>query len=287
MLTLQKDNFFYENITPNHELPFRLLVHNTGDEHVVLRHWHKSFEISYTIRGENPNYYLNGRLFTQHTGDLVVVNPYEVHGLSLPKNPNRISMTIMLPDKFVRTTGYTSQYAIQNYISHTDKNFPRLKNLLEKLYLSTCNSNNAQLALQIGYGYLLFGLLIKNYACANKNTVTINRNISQMDYLKPVLDWIEKKHSQSISINDLAGVAHISVSYLAHIFKKQLQQTPLDYLTDVRLLHAQQLLLNSTHSIEIITELTGFSNEKSLTKAFKIKYQMTPHQYRLRHQSRI
>lgn len=287
MLTLSQDNYFYENITPNRALPFRLLVHSTGHEHVVLRHWHKSYEISYTVRGENPNYYLNGHLFTQQVGDLVVVNPYEVHGLALPNDPQRISMTIMLPDEFVQTTGSDKQVVIQNYIAHTDKNFSRLKAVLTRLYASTLTPTPGQLALQTGYGYLLFGLLLQNYATVKQNSVAIDRQVSQMTYLKPVLDWIEKNYTQNIIIDDLATVAHLSASYLAHIFKKQLQQTPLDYLTDVRTLHVQQFLLNTTDSIETITELTGFANEKALTKAFKTKYRLTPHQYRLQRKSRI
>lgn len=46
-------NFVYEQITPNRALPFRLLVHDSGDAHTVLRHWHKSYELDFVLQGTN------------------------------------------------------------------------------------------------------------------------------------------------------------------------------------------------------------------------------------------
>ena len=52
------------------------------------------------------------------------------------------------------------------------------------------------------------------------------------------------------------------------------------YLTNVRISHAQRLLLESDYSIEQIAKMCGYGNASNFIVAFKKKIQITPMQYK-------
>ena len=57
-------------------------------------------------------------------------------------------------------------------------------------------------------------------------------------------------------------------------------KTFVEYLTDIRLDKAEDLLLNTNLSILDISVATGFENQSYFTKVFKGRDGMTPRQFR-------
>lgn len=280
---MTNSKFQFQNITPNHQLPFRLLIHNTGAEHTVQRHWHTSFEISYVISGENENFYIDGKIFNQSADQIVIVNPYQVHGLNLPKSRDRIAMTLMLPKEFLGFVGLNYRsIRLKNRIPINDRMF----RLFDELYHSTLTTNADKTIRQIGLVCLIFSDLVANWSeeVDLNATLEISKGLS---YLDPVLIWLEENYTEQIDINDMAQVAKISSSYFAHLFKKYIQQSPMEYLTLMRLRHAQQLLRNTDDSISRVAEKTGFVNYISFINAFKKNYQITPKKYQMLYKSSI
>lgn len=275
--------FTFQTITPNRKLPFRLLIHNTGAEHIVPRHWHTSFEISYVITGENENFYLDGQLFDQAVGEVIVVNPYQVHGLNLPQDIQRVAMTIMLPKEFLQSVGL--DYRSIRLKSHILADAVTLK-LLHDLYQVTLSDNTDKTIRQIGLTCLIFSQLIDDWSehVNQDETLEISKGLG---YLDPVLIWLEENYMSQINIIDMARVANLSESYFAHLFKKYIQQSPMEYLNLLRLHHAQQLLRNTSLSIVTVAEKTGFPNYISFVNAFKRIYQTTPKKYQKLYKSRI
>lgn len=278
-----QNKFTFQNITPNHHLPFRLLVHNQGDAHVVLRHWHESYEISYAVQDACEHYYLDGQTFTENQGEIVVVNPFQVHGLTLPENRHRIAMTLMLPPEIIRLAGFEpSKYRFQNRIFQTSSASAKLKRLLDHLYQSRLKpASDAQTTEQIGLVYLILANLIGNFSQLNRSTKPAS-NTPGLTYIETATRWISHNYSQKITIGSLAQIANVSPSYFAHLFKKHLHQTPMEYVENLRAIHAEQLLKNTDLSVELISEQVGFPNIKAFTSAFKALYHDTPYQYRLK-----
>ncbi|ASG79782.1 helix-turn-helix domain-containing protein [Lactiplantibacillus pentosus] len=272
-------NIFYEQIIPNRALPFRLLVHDNGTAHTVLPHWHQSFELDYVIRGVNKQFTLNNQTFEQATHELVVVNPYEVHGLSLPLAKERIALTVMLPASFIHTTGILiGDVRIKNRID----NDRHLITCFEQLYLSMKHSTNlGTQATQIGLVYKIIGHLFRQYATHQSHSSThFQHQKAQMDRLAPALNWIEHHYQERITVPQLAQVSSLSPSYFAHLFKTYLKQTPLTYVDSRRLVDAKKLITNTQNSIEQIALVVGFSSTKALNSSFHRHYNQTASEYR-------
>lgn len=274
---------FYEQITPNRALPFRLLIHDTGIAHTVLRHWHKSYELDFVLKGINRHFILNEQEFDQQQKELVVVNPYEVHGLKLPLDHNRIAITVMLPVSFVNTAGISlGTLHIQNRI----KNDLIFNQIFSKLYNTVRrNATKGTQATQISLVYQLLAHLLDTYSTQQKSSIQKKHITTQMDHLTPALNWIENHFSEKITIPKLAELANISPSYFAHLFKTYLQQTPLNYIEECRLLEAQKKLINTNESIESIASLCGFSSSKALNQVLKSQLGLTARQFRKKTQN--
>jgi YesN/AraC family two-component response regulator len=108
-------------------------------------------------------------------------------------------------------------------------------------------------------------------------SVQDSQKISQ---LKPCIDYISKNYDKPIALTDVAKVAHLSVSRLAHIFKEQTGITIIDYLTKVRIEKAKQLLMFTDKNCTEVCFDVGYNNQSYFTRTFKELTSMTPKQFK-------
>ena len=69
---------------------------------------------------------------------------------------------------------------------------------------------------------------------------------------------------------------HISPSSLRRAFISRLGVSPIQYLTELRMKRAVELLINSTLSIREISTECGYEDEKYFSRVFKKKYGYPP-----------
>lgn len=279
------ENIFFQPIVPNLQLPFRFLIHNSGQRHHVLRHWHESFEIDYVITGANEHVYLDGQKFRQESGEIMVANPYQVHGMDLEDDPHRIAVTIMLPLKFMQSLGIdVANWRITSRIlPSTDDHYLQACAYIEQLYYAQMNARtNGSQARKIGLTCLLLQVLVDNFG-QRINPHMIESTSHNLSYVKAALDFVKQHSDQPITITTLAEQAGLSPSYFAHLFRQQIGESPLKYVNQMRVHHARQLLLNSDATMLEIAMQTGFPNVKSFTSQFKAEYGITPYQFKKGH----
>ena len=65
-----------------------------------------------------------------------------------------------------------------------------------------------------------------------------------------------------------------------HLFKKELGQTPVQFVNSIRINVAIEHLENSKHSVSTISRLTGFNSENHFRRIFTELTGMTPLKYR-------
>jgi AraC family transcriptional regulator len=98
-----------------------------------------------------------------------------------------------------------------------------------------------------------------------------------------VILYIRSNIGKSITLNELAGVAHLSPYYFAHIFKKQTGFAPLDYVINTRIERTKVLLLRTGLSISEIADEVGYASSGSLINLFTKRVGISPYQYRVAH----
>ena len=99
-------------------------------------------------------------------------------------------------------------------------------------------------------------------------------------YVSQAIQFIEDHYDQDISLESLAGQIGISPFYLSRLFKSEIGQTFVEYLTQLRVQEAIKLASNTRLSIKEIAGRTGYQNPTYLEKVFKKLYRANDWEFR-------
>ncbi|QUI25341.1 helix-turn-helix domain-containing protein [Vallitalea pronyensis] len=99
-------------------------------------------------------------------------------------------------------------------------------------------------------------------------------------YVYNAVEYINKNYEQNIDLTQIADYIGINTSYFSRVFKSDMNMTPLQYITMVRINKAKELLAGSNDSIKEIAEQVGYLDSRSFIRFFKKMDNCTPGQYR-------
>jgi len=94
------------------------------------------------------------------------------------------------------------------------------------------------------------------------------------------LHYIQHFYAIDPSLQQTADSIHISDAYLSRLFKSELGTTYSRFLTEVKLTHAMNLLLNTDFSVSEIASQCGYQNSNYFSDAFKKVIGMSPLKYK-------
>lgn len=98
----------------------------------------------------------------------------------------------------------------------------------------------------------------------------------------PHLDWILANLDKPHTVTTLARRAHMSGRTFARRFVEETGRTPMQWVTDQRVLYARRMLEESTLDIDQIAERSGFGTATLLRHHFRRIVGVTPSDYRRR-----
>ncbi len=97
--------------------------------------------------------------------------------------------------------------------------------------------------------------------------------------LLPVLEWIEKEYRRAdLDILELTKVCDVSGEYLRRLFRTYTGKTPMEYLRDIRLHHARELLFLEKMNVTETAYACGFNDPRYFARVFRKKYGVPPSQ---------
>ena len=108
----------------------------------------------------------------------------------------------------------------------------------------------------------------------------------QEERAQDVIGLIQKHINDNIHIQDelslirLADLVHFNPSYLSRLFKQVVGMNISDYISDIRVKKAKQMLENPGIKISSVAESLGYGTATNFTRFFKKMTNMTPQEYR-------
>jgi len=103
---------------------------------------------------------------------------------------------------------------------------------------------------------------------------------TEADTLGPLLEWATEHLDEALPVERLAAQAHMSARTFARRFRDETGTTPLQWITGQRLALAEELLEQTTLSVELIAGRVGFGNAATLRHHFTATRGTTPQAYR-------
>ncbi|MBP5971428.1 helix-turn-helix transcriptional regulator [Brasilonema sp. CT11] len=120
--------------------------------------------------------------------------------------------------------------------------------------------------------------LLKKY-CSKKHQISTYTDGLSKPKLRQVFEYINSHIDSEIKLTNLAKMAGISQYYFCQLFKQSVGTTPYQYVLQLRVERAKQLLKSQKMTICDVALACGFANQSHFTKHFRKLTGMTPKVY--------
>jgi len=100
------------------------------------------------------------------------------------------------------------------------------------------------------------------------------------EWFVTAIEYMEQNYQNKLTVGKIAEAVGISESLFYKKFRKYTNTTPTDYLLNIRIQHAKQLLLNTNEQIKYIAYETGFHNTGYFIKQFQDATGLSPKHFR-------
>lgn len=113
------------------------------------------------------------------------------------------------------------------------------------------------------------------------NTESANSNEKMKSLLKHAVRYVENHHSEyDLSLSVVAQKIGITPSYLSHLFKEELGVGFKEYVIELRISKAKELLADPRYSVGDVCQQVGYVNTSHFIKLFQKYTGMTPAKFR-------
>lgn len=109
----------------------------------------------------------------------------------------------------------------------------------------------------------------------------------QVESIKKVLTYIRENYRERIYIRDLAGLINVNEQYFCRFFKRAIGKTPMEYVNEIRIRRAAEMVVNTDDLIMDICLECGFNNLGNFLREFKKYTGMTPRLYKKENRNSI
>ncbi|WP_289291134.1 helix-turn-helix domain-containing protein [Bacteroides sp. 41_26] len=240
-------------------------------------HKHLRIEINYVKKG-NCILHLDDESVTFREGEIMIITSGISHLFEAGSEGTTLMQLEFLPEVFshfnFKAEGETATFMSVTLFSEENRlikivNNVRIMRVVQRIV------NELELKSQY-YQYLVVmyyaELLILIYRYMDESYLPICTN----DSLKKAIAYIRLNYQSEITMNDVAEYAGISERYLRRLFSQYLNLSPLDYLNQMRINRAIELLRNTEMSVKEICYLCGFRSPQYFSRIFKQQMGISP-----------
>ena len=250
----------------------------------VTAHWHKEAEFTMITDG-NCTYQIQLCPCPVNAGDLIFVPPLVLHSIHSNTDPAMTSETFVFHMNYlgmgnadICAVKYLTPLAMQKIIPPyiIKKEHPVYADALSIFH----KISQLYHAKPIGYELRIKSLLLELIAlllpfCQEDSAFSQLSN-EHTSKLKAVLEFIEQHYADPLSVADLASVCCFSEYHFMRFFKKYMGESAMEYVRNVRLAKAAELIEQGAQSSLEVSLSCGFNNLSYFHREFKEKYGMTP-----------
>lgn len=258
--------------------------------HRALCHWHEDIEWVY-IRSGQMNYYMNGKRVLLNTGEALMVNSRQMHYGYSENGQDCDFIRILCHPKIFITNSVLYQSYIAPVLSnpsleylHLKPKFPEDAEALQLLPEILRIKKEHPAAYEIEAAALLSLLwcrLLRSHPMMPDEAAA---KPQEPDLLvqRDMVSYIYSHYSESINLDEIAAAGKVCRNKCCQIFRRYLNQSPIDFLNHYRLEVSCHLLNNTKLSIAEICTACGFNHQSYYSKIFLRTYSCSPRDFRKR-----
>ncbi len=259
----------------------------TGNLEFERRAMHEEIEIKCFYEGSSVLIVGENKIEVK-AGDIVVINPYEFHATidkGVEGNIGKYHL-FMIPLDIFSNNGIAvfnfrnlllgSNAAFQTVFRDDKRMFKILMRVIKEYQEKKKAYNMAIVGMMMEF----FAILMRKGICDNEKSIVKNNNQRLYALLEPAIRHIRDNFKNDITVEQLAGLCHVSKQYFCRAFKNLTGKTVMEYLREYRLKISDTMLSNTDNNIASIAEECGFESMSYFSRSYKNYYGFTPRQRR-------
>ena len=249
-----------------------------SDWHSTL-HTHPFTELFYVVDGKGE-FNIQGQRFPVKANDFVIINPQVEHTeLSSPDEPLEYIVLGIRGLSFSNLTPVSEGGHPFSFFNLRDEQ----KDILRYLNAMVQEATAQQMSYELVCHNLLEILLIKILRHQHFDLEVGKQSKATKD-ISFIKHYLETYYHESIQLEDLASMTHLSRFYISHSFKKEIGMSPMEYLIAIRIKESKILLRTTNYSISQVADIVGFTTPTYFSKQFRKSTGISPTDYREQYQ---
>ncbi|WP_350288728.1 AraC family transcriptional regulator [uncultured Croceitalea sp.] len=245
-------------------------------------HYHQEIQISFIVKGEGK-LIVGNTIHTYKAEDIVVIGSNIPHLFQSKRKDSKSHMISI----FFSHNAFGDDFFDIPEMQETKAFFDKIKygialNAQNKdwknQFLQLHNTNKFEL-------FIAFLNILKNLSKASVKLLSnqvYKKSLSthQGERLQLIFDYVMNNFQNDIKLSTVANMVHMSPNAFCRFFKQRSNKSFFTFITEVRVAHACQLLIENEDSyITEIAQESGFSTISNFNKHFKAIKGLSPTQY--------
>lgn len=245
-------------------------------------HCHDFPEVSYIISG-GAVYNIENTIYEVKKGGLLLFNPGVYHMETAEKDTlelhigfnkvilNELPPNFILPlntSSLMNLVKYEAEFisCVNQIILEQERQEPGFELILKSLVMRLIIILLRELYRIEGGTY--------NYKCSFESSEKSN-------IVNTIISFMKEHYSEQLSLDKISKNTYLSPIYISKIFKEETGDSPINYLINIRLNKAKELLEEGKLSIKAIAKLVGYDDAYYFSKLFKKHFGLSPSKLKL------
>ncbi|SIQ41577.1 AraC family transcriptional regulator [Maribacter ulvicola] len=263
------------------------------DQHLIVQvdkepvfynrlHQHEEIQISYILNG-NGKLLVGDSIHQFSAGDIYVIGSNLPHVFkSIPRQEDAHMITVFFTEKSFGAAFFKLPYLkdLRIFFTNATGGFKVTSNQKDIAQQLVDIQSQQKLQLFVSFLELLEELSKATTEPLSKFIYSKTLSSTEGERLQDIFDFVFKNFQQPISLDDIAKMAYMTPNAFCRFFKQRTNKTFFQFLIELRIEHACQLLNSKKElNINIISDLSGFNSISNFNKKFKKIKGITPSQY--------
>lgn len=253
-------------------------------------HWHDHLEIALVLEGRG-SFLFGRRALEAGPGDIFFVDNSQPHvALAAPGSELRLLLVLFRPELIATPggrafdRGYLARFRLDERIAS-----PRLPGgsaqaaeiapVLERLRDAWAVPDPARRHVADATLRLVLAMAACQAGAGAPGGVARAAS-DRREQIRPVLAYVDRHRRERITLEQVAGLVHVSPSRVRHVFKDVTGVSFKAYVTQVRVAEAKRLLLGTDLSVAEVARAVSYTNLNQFYRVFQRSCSMSPGEYR-------
>jgi AraC-like DNA-binding protein len=256
----------------------KILPRALGGEYVFTKyHFHDGIEILRIIEGR-ATAVINNRKYSVSAGDVLIINPYEPHGLYLDSADSYFSRSCVIfkpRDIFLcgKSDTVFDRLRSLNFVNYIPSGTSLASCVDDIVSIAETKSVSAAVE-EISALFNLYSVAIKEGALSDSETSY------RSEFVTKITDYVEVGLLKEITTESAARYCKYSKEHFCRLFKASFGTTFKDYLTSCRIAYAKNRI--DSGEFDRVSELSaasGFANPNYFSSMFLRHVGVSPSEY--------